>query len=410
MSFDIINAKGTLAERLVEARTRLVEGCSSNDIRNPESQRFRVGCREAVRQLGRMLKAKKDSPEFIAPEEVSLSEWLWAMCPNIDSHSDITDVSEAITQSSFPTLTQYVLNPTVIEPYQSELAGADELVSDFGDAQARDERIGGFKDGQGLATVYPGELFPDDTIGEKFVQVKTAEFGKVLKLDWSAIRFDRTGELMGRARDIGTDMGIHRHTFIMQKLQDVAVTATGEATTTAWRYKGTADAVFETSGTRDDGQTNYNGTTGAFSYANFNAVVNLLLKMVDDAGKKIVIRPTHLIVPVGLEQVALQLIMSSGQYDVANNATNVAAQRFRAGAAPRVFTSPVLDDTSGVQYYVGAPARSLVWIWTQKPQVLATATHPSEAAESNVLQKIRVWYGGGCGYRTYHYMARSTGA
>lgn len=399
-----------------EAVAREVHAVGGNDrdVVNVNSQAFRTGSRQVVNRLLEGLKAAPDAANFIAPEMVSLKEWMYALCPDLHDGSSSSEVTEAIVKSAFPTITSAVLANKILPEYTDNLGGAEGLVTDYGDANAEDEIVAGFTPGHGLTRVYDGDRFQQDSIEETYVKIQTAEFGKIIALTWKALRFDRTGQLLTRARSVGRQMGLHRHTFIVEKLQDVAVTATEEAANTSFRDKGTGHVVYSNNHSTEspastDGQVNDNlGAAVAFDYAAINSLSVLLSAMKDHVGNATPFIPTHIMVPQALHQKAAQLIMSSGQYDTANRATNAIAKAFKS--LPIVFPSPIFDQTSTTAYYVGAPKEALIWLWTQRPEVKAATMTDGEALATNQIMIVRAFYGGGCGFGDYKAVAKSAGA
>lgn len=372
---------------------------------------FQRAQKEFAKNMLEKLRAPATDSTHVSPHAVSLKEVFYAMHPWIDDNSDIAQVTEAISHSDFPIITSNLVSPQAIEGYEYALADAMSLVRDMGDAKQADEIVPGVTAGLEMSAVRELEVFPDDTRGEKSVRILTRKIGKIVPISWELIRFDNTGIILDRCRDVGDNMGVTFHRWIIQKITDVAVDITGEAASTSFRYESggswSGAAVYQNDHSAIDGQTNDNLlASNPFSHNGLHAAITALRTQKDERGTEITTRGRVLLVPEALSGKAQNVLLSPTDWDTANRAANTLLARL--GTRPTIFVSQMLDGQSATTWYWGDPNRQYGWKWTRRPEVLSMGTNSDRALDQDIVQRIRISAGGGCGALDYRHMVKST--
>lgn len=344
----------------------------------------------------------------VQPQDFSIRELFEELVDpdrRFDSSTDPQIISEAISSSAFPVITNTLLFRSTMPEYTTNSGLADELVTEEQASKTQSEDIAGMTDLEG-PEMRPEQLaYTETAFGEKDIRIFTADFGRLISLTREAIFDDRTGEMLRRARRIGKKGGQHRTKMIIQTIEMLPRTAFKEATTRAFVYKGTAitQAVFYSADhSTIDAQTNPNTVADALGTAGMN---NLLLRfdaMTDVIGDEIVIEPRILLVPGALRMTAWQLLASPMQFDTANRAQNFFGPQGDVRLVPRV--SVFLSSSS--QYYLGDFAEQLLWLWVWKPATAAQGRDTRLAFENQIVQRFRFNYYGGIGHQDYRYIGR----
>ena len=201
----------------------------------------------------------------------------------------------------------------------------------------------------------------------------------------------------------GQAMARHRIRFILQKIQDVAVDATGEAASTALNYKGSTAAIYSNDHSAIDGQTNDNTITDAFGTAGLNSAFKVLAGMKDYWGNQLNLVGRQILVPNSKYFDALEAVNAPGKYDSANRSVNPLGL---LGVTFQVFTHPILDSSSTTAWYFGDFQKNFRWQWVIRPRV---EDMPGDPRRDILTEFKGIWFGG-CGAVDYRYNVKSTGA
>jgi len=347
----------------------------------------------------------------IKPEEVHIGQ-LWESFVNTGERLGPTgcageisfrELYEATGASEFPKITTALIHQKLIPTYQAAMQNYDNLVDEV-DSDKPEETIAGVITPDEPKLTLEKMPISEGQMVEKYVRIKNYKFTRKISLTREAVLFDKTGgQLLRDARDYGEAMARHRIRFMIQKIIDVAVDATGESAGTALNYKGTAYAVYSNDHSSIDGQMNDNTITGAFGTTAINNAMATLAKMKDYWGKELNLTGRQFIVPVALQFKALQAVASPGQFDSANRASN--PLQLLGGAGFEVYSHPILDANSTTAWYFGDFRRNYRWQWVIRPRVEDMPGDPSRDVLSEFLG---IWFGG-CGAVDYRYAVKSSG-
>ena len=360
----------------------------------------------AADELDVLLEAGKVKPEEFSVK--ALFEELVDPAKQFDVTTDAQTISEAISASSFPEISNRIFHRTAIPQYEVQSGVADMLVSEENASRTQSDEVAGMTDQESLEMRPELMSYEETDFGEKKYRIYMADFGRIVSLSREAIFDDRTGQILRTARGVGRKAGQHRAKMIIETLEMGTRTAFKEATTRAFVYNGTAvtQAQFFSSDHSAviDAQVNDNVQNDALGTAGLSNALTLLDGMTDERGDEIVVDVNTLLVPTALQVTAWQLTRSPEQFDTANNAGNF----FGPGGNPAgqfiVLTSPFLSSTT--RYYLGDFASSLLWLWVWRPGTATQGNETTKAFESQVVQRFRFNYNGGVGYTDYRQVIR----
>lgn len=353
------------------------------------------GQKRTGEQIGRLIDEDK-----IKSEEFSLRALFEALV-NQDRQLNLNDnkqIIEAMTASSFPYITEKLVSKTVIQAYNYALGDVGTLVHEV-ESSKRNEDIPGLYAGKGFDEVGEEQPYTEIHYGEKRCRIANHKYGGIVALTKEMILFDKTGMVLQKAKDIGEKGGLHRHRFIVQKACSLACTATGEAADKSLVIDGTARALFADDHSAWDDQTNDNVDTTAFGFSGVDTLVQLLAQQKDKKGDEIVIIARQILVPPQLATKANQIVMSDWEYGTGNRNANPFKGRFQ------IVSTPILAGSAGI-YYIGDFPKQTRWQWVWKPTIETLISNSESAFHTDVLQKHKYSYMGGCGALDHRYVAK----
>lgn len=143
------------------------------------------------------------------------------------------------------------------------------------------------------------------------------------------------------------------------------------------------------------------------SLSSLEDLITVLRKTVDQSGKKVLVRPEHVIVPPELEFLATELLDSTSkpQASTASNLTEVNAinsTRSRYGLKPTVMD--YLTDEDAWFIAAGKGSHKLFWFWRKQPQTSSDHEFKSDVALMKIMARWAV------GFSDFRGIAGTTGA
>jgi hypothetical protein len=357
-------------------------------------------------QFKKLFEDKKLDPKSISYK--ALFEGLVNM-DDIDANNAV-EVAEAVSSSAFTNITTLITHTIVIEPYEVRMNEVMSLVTE-GEATVTDEEtVRGMTAIGGIRRRLETEAYDETDFGEKRVAIRKSDFGRIISLTMEDIFNDKTGDIQERARTIGEDAGQHQEQMIVETLECLPRTALGESTSRAFVYNGAAytQAQFyaATHATILDMQVNKNTATGGITEAGLAAAYLNFSAMVDERGKRIVMRPDTVVINSANELTLANILATERSVaSAALNDVNQFGPRGRVQLKPIV--TPFLATTSGLAY-VGVPRRSLLWLWVERPNTVTAGASDEDAFRRRIVWKARFNYYGGLGHRDYRWITRLT--
>lgn len=365
-----------------------------------------LGYERAADKIDTLLEAGQIKPEDFSVR--ALFEELVDPHRRFDVTTEASVISEAISASAFPEISNKIFHRTVMPQYTVQTGVADMLVREEQATRTQSDEVAGMTDGEGLELRPELMSYEETDFGEKKYRIYMADFGRIISLSREAIFDDRTGQILSRARQVGRKAGQHRAKMIIQTIEMLPRTAMKESTTRAFNYKGTnvTQAQFYSTDHSAviDNQVNANTLATALGTAGLISAHTLFDSMVDERGDEIVVTPDTLLVPSALRVTAWQLTKSADQYDTANRAKNFFGPGGAAEGQFRVLTSPFLS--SSTYWYLGDFMEQLLWLWVWRPSTATQGNETTKAFESQVVQRFRFNYNGGVGMTDYRHIVR----
>lgn len=368
--------------------------------------------KNAAQDLGNFIDSGK-----VKPSEISIRElWDTFVGTTLEDKgrdfdyrfSDFAEIQEEMVSSQFPYATGKLINPSVIEAYEVDLAEMRQLFTET-DSTKREEDIVGFKDGDRPRHVEEAQPYPEAGFSEKRAKIRNHKFGQGLGLTVEMVKFDQTGELLNRARDAGTAIADLLEEFMAYRLSDTAWSEIGESTSQAFVYGGNRYALYANDHSSVDTQTNDNliqsGTGGTPTVSQTRSTINLLFGQKTEKGRPARVRPRYVFGHTQLREQLIQFFTLQ-DYDL-DQATTAGASGNRNAykGAMQVITSQFFPSTA--YWYVGDPSRQFRIQWVWRPQVtVLNQGDPKRDILSNFYVSVFV----GIGATDYRYVAANAGA
>jgi len=325
------------------------------------------------------------------PEDFSLRE-IWEACQTAAKMS--TDISEAVTSSAFPKITGELINSRLISAYESAATIGDNLCTTV-PSNKQIETIAGFTDAEGPEEVGESQDYKDSTVSEKYVTADNVKFGRMISITEEMIYFDKTGQILEKARRIGMKAAQKREKTILQGIQDI--------NSNVYKPSGVATAFFSaTFGNLI--------ASNPFGESGLEAVRKAAQLMKDDSeGAEgdmdyilIDLNNMVVLVPSDLEVEAWQMANSTLTPESGDNANNFFRQRFMP------MTSPFITSRSTTTWYAGNPKEDFWWTEVWPLQVLTQPTPHDDAFKKDIKARHKVRYYGGISAVDYRHWFKCT--
>lgn len=375
-----------------------------------DPRREKLGYLNAASQMRQMFETGK-----IRVEDFSIKA-LFEAVVDLDGADprtmDVQDLSEAVTASAFNYITGELIHKRAIDAYDPAVGDTAMLVTEDTATEPKVNNVAGFGAGDVPERVPEGSPFQDTELTEKRYAIKCDKFGRGISITREMLLWDQTGQVLRRSQNVGDLMGQHRAKMIIQTLEMGPRTAFEEAAATveACVANGTLITIGNFYNTDHssvsglDAQTNANTVSNALNTAGLTAALNLFNIMTDERGNEITITPKILLVHGNDAITAWNLTNSTTQYDTTDRARNP----YGPGGY-RVFTviSTVFIETSSTRnWYLGDPAKQLLWLWGWKPETMVQRKNSDASFRRDIVVGFRFSYYAGVGHTDYRYIVR----
>lgn len=225
--------------------------------------------------------------------------------------TDILEAAGAVDTSAFSNITGQIIYSKIKERYESPDFLWTQLVDQQQTPFPYGERIPGVGPiGDKMANVGEGEEYPTAGSNEIYIDVPaTVKGGLIVNVTREAIVFDRTGQVLKEAGDLGYSFGLR-----MEKL--TLNTVTGQTGYNTYKRNGVATNTYLTSGAYIN--------SGANTFTDWTSIqtAELLFDGMTDpsTGEPIVLAAASLLVPSALKRSANRVLMASEVAHVDNQA------------------------------------------------------------------------------------------
>jgi hypothetical protein len=316
---------------------------------------------------------------------------------------DFSEIKEEITSTQFLYATSKLINPLMIEAYETASGEVMQLVREV-ESNHREETYVGTTDGDEADYVPEATPYPEVSMQEKRVRIQNFKFGKWISVTEEMMRFDQTGELIRRTQDAGTSIADVLEEFIVRRITDVAWTKINESTSQAFVYNGTRADIFQNDHDSVDGQTNDNLVAGTQpSLTVVREMVNHLKAMVTEKGRPMRIRPRVIFGADQMEIVLRQFFqLQTVDFNDATGQISGNVNPFRG--AYRIVTSPYTSTTT--EWYMGDFPRQYILQWVWRPR---TNVNQAGDPRRDVVGAFSAGFYAGVGARDYRFVVKNPG-
>lgn len=324
--------------------------------------------------------------------------------------------------NAFQVLTTELLGRGVIEGYENNLGYIAEQLVTVMPVSIRNTKIPGIKTIAGPTEVAEGHPYEEAFTEDKYVTTDETKRGRILSISEELLIMDQTGEMVRRARLLGTMVRQERERSILRGIQD----ADAGAGKYIYRPSGSGQALYNTNGSN----YNYIGSGNTTSTA-FNAAVTL--QDWNSINKAIVYRATEVkddrvdgtprpIMGLNSSRNILlvpETLMMTANY-IANATesqknTNTAADETRfannvASMIGNVLSSPFLDEVSIADWYYGYFPGQFLWTEFYPIQTFTQGRDSESAFERDTVFRIKARYYGGLSALDTRWVTKVDGA
>jgi len=294
----------------------------------------------------------------------------------------IREIYEAVTSDMFPIITGELINAKIIDAYKAAPTIGDQLVTTV-PSKMEVETIAGFDTPDTPEVVPEGAPYNYATVGEKYVTIRNYKYGRLIAVTEEAIYFDRTGQLLMRAQQIGEKAAYYKEKIIVEKVIDVS--------SNAYAVSGTPGVLYRTAASGNH-KINSRAAT-PFGEAGLEEAFKLQHNMTDENGDFVFISPVGMtcLVPQDLLVEALQMVQSTLVPENVDNAVNIYKNAFK------VLTSPFITAQSATTWYLGDFKQDMVWTEVWPLETMAMKPGSEDEFKKDIKAQFKVRFLGGCG-------------
>lgn len=273
---------------------------------------------QLTEHLVEALKTKKLKPEDFSIRELAEaymgSEWMQSLMPKSGRYRGSRDLTEAdaVRYSDFSSITGQLLFSKILEGYEDEALVFSQLVPSVPTDIQDMEKIPGLSNvGDEETIVGEAEDFPFVGFAEDYIEVASKrKRGMRIAITKEAIRGDKTGQLLDRARKLGYYDALN----LEKRCIDAVIDENGGAVSAAlgghrYHWRGTSYGSFQTTTPWD----NITTSNGLVSWTDVENALLTLRAITDPyTGEPINIKVKHLIVTPQNEMTARRILTATG--------------------------------------------------------------------------------------------------
>lgn len=300
--------------------------------------------KEASDVICKAIKAKKITRENVSFRDIGEAVLGYeAMATIRDSQPDVVGEAtkenvDPVSLSLFTNITGLLVLQDVVQEYQSPDFIGDLLVRNETSKEDNTRQPGLANIDDDAIEVKEGEEYPDTKFGEDYIDIpKSIKVGLKIGLTREALFFDRTGDLVRKAQQVGNRIATNREKRILRVVLGI---------TNPFTRKGVARNTYVASGGTEP-RPNKLASTKFTDWNSLETAYNLFIAMNDDrtVGEPIQVRPNTILASPGKEWNINRILNSSEVRTTSQSAvvTTIGASPI-AGKGLKVITSPWVDN------------------------------------------------------------------
>jgi hypothetical protein len=368
----------------------------------------------------------------LAPSDFSLKGLFQALVTNNDGTIVGNDVLEEccdpagprkllaeanVDSSAFANISGQITFNAAMAAYQAEEFVFTNLIPTI-QTSFRSEKLPGVSDlGDAALIVNEGKPFPVAGVNEDWVETPTTlKRGFIVPVTKEAIYFDRTGQVLRQASDLGRSFGINKEKRAIDCLVD--------ENTTAHRYRWRGASAYTTYvSSSGHGAVNLQASNGLVDWTDIDTAEQLLANMVDpNTGEPINVMADTLVVCPQLEATAMRILDALGvayystgaPTNAAFNVTNAQNPVGRNGsrysmkyriASSRFLPARMATDTS---WFLGNPAKAFAYMQNWAATPAQAPLNSEEEFNSDIAYRFKISEMGAYATLDPRYMVKST--
>ena len=307
----------------------------------------------------------------------------------------------ALDSTMFPKAMGNLMINKVIEGYSSPMFIGDQLVENM-PSNLKSETIVGFTGSQGLKEVAEGGQYEESSISEKYVTTETSKKGRIISLTEEDIRFDRTGQILMRARMLGEEAGRDKEETILRGVTGV--------NTKVYKPNGTAKSLYSS------GHKNLKESNGLTDWTQIDAALLQHVEIKDNRqggkGKPVMWMPSIILTGPANATTAKRIVGAteirshdgSASKNPSDGNTVVSANPF----GNFTVLSSSLWPAASTDWFIGDFRRQFIWQEIWPIRVFSQGANAESAFEADVISRFKVSYYGGIAAVDHRYVIKNT--
>ena len=313
----------------------------------------------------------------LVPEDFSLKE-IWEAFEREEDGS-IRSVHEAVSSDMFPQITGALISSTLIKAYNT-VNTIGSLITTNLPSKLEIETIAGFTGSENPEEVSQGMAYNDSDIQEKYVTIPHKKYGRIISITEEAIYFDRSGQLIMRAKRVGEKAAQYKERLIVEAVQDI--------NSNVYRPGGVATAYYRTSASGNR-KINSKSST-AFGEAGLREAFKLMHQQQDENDDYVLIDPSKVygLFPFDLWVEAVQMQKSTLVPEGNENAVNI----WKGAFSP--LTSPYITAQNSSTWYLGDFANDFVWSEVWPLQTFSAKPGHEDEFDKDIKSKHKIRFYG----------------
>lgn len=317
-----------------------------------------------------------------------------AQSANQINFTELREAAGAVSTAAFQNISGQIVYGMTLEKYNApEFVITRSIPERQGNVSGFEKIAGITPIGDETGEVGEGKNYPLMGVGENWIFfIEPKKKGGIVPLTKEAVFYDRTGQLVEMAGDVGYSYG--------QQLEKAATDCVIDENETVHRYnwRGTVIATYgDNSGTHT--WDNLQASNTLSDWTDIQAANQLLRLMLDPfTGEPILFPPTHLYVPTGLEWTARQILTATTiqrttpGYATTGDPSKGEAANPVASLGLQLVTTPYMEfrmatDTS---WYMGNPSKAFVRNVHWPMQVDQAPANNSDEFDRDIVMKFKV--------------------
>ncbi len=300
----------------------------------------------------------------------------------------ILESSAGVPSSMFPIITGEVLAQKMIDTYDLDIKPVEPLYETV-PTRMKDARLAGFTAQEGLKSVTESKEYDASGFGEKYVQIATTKYGRILPITAEAIYFDQTGQLLSYAAKFGQMAAYKKAELILKGVID--------NDSVVYRPSGTASALYAS------GYSNLNTSAGTINTTNLNTAMLAFDNQTDENGNYVNVlgnRQLILMYKPDVHATVTTLLNSEHLPGSTNNDVNIYYKNFIP------FKNPYIS--AATTWFLGDFKRQFVWNENWPIQVMAAKPGSDYEFSRDITFALKVRLMGGIGAIDYRFVQKQT--